>query len=195
MEERKIKKIILMAVLICSIKSYGEIFKYETFDYLFQIKNKKEIEEGRGEIYIDNKITETDLIINCKNENINMSIKLKEKSRIKLIEILQKYLAWADLAEKRGIKMDKSIDKIENVKIKIDRNLKTNEITRELKFILFYYDTEKYYLTVEFNEVQGKKAESIHFNREQIIELMNKINEDAVKDGIQLYERQYEKGE
>jgi outer membrane protein assembly factor BamE (lipoprotein component of BamABCDE complex) len=190
MEERKIKKIILAVILICSINSYGETFKYNDFDYIFKTKDKKEFIDGIGEIYIDSKMTSTELILKLDNENINMSIKLKEKSRLKMIEIMQKYLAWADVAERKEIKMDKYIDKIDNIKIEIERKIKKTEITRELKFILFYYDTEKYYLTIEFNEVQGKKAESIHFNREQVIELINKVNEDAVKDGIKLYEIQ-----
>ena len=47
-------------------------------------------------------------------------------------------------------------------------------------------------LSIEFTEVQGKKAEKIYLNREQVIELINKINEDAIKDGIKLHEMNQE---
>ncbi len=192
MEESKIKKIILLITLICSLTIYGEEFKYDSFDYMFQMKNQKELKDGIGELYIENSISATDLIVKYNNENMTVQFKLKEKVRQKTVDILQKYLAWSNAAENKGMKMDKYIDKIDNIRISIEKNLRKSELTRELRMNLFYYDIGIYYLSIEFTEVQGKKAEKIYLNREQVIELINKINEDAIKDGIKLHEMNQE---
>ena len=161
---------------------------YQNFEYMTKFKKEKDMKEMSGEIEIESSITAVNAILKYETENRKIKLKLKEKDRAKIIEITQKYLAWAEVAEKKGMKMDKVIEKMEKMQIIIEKESNSLTINRDITFNLFYYDTEKYYMAREYTEVQGKIPERIFLNREQSIEMLNKINEEAIKDGIKLHE-------
>ena len=184
----KIKKIIFIILIFYALNLYGEVFKYQNFEYMTKFKKDNDMKEMSGEIEIENSIAAINAVLKYETENSKIKLRLKEKDRKKLIEITQKYLAWAEVAEKKDMKMDKTIDKIEIMEVITEKESKSLIIKRDITFNLFYYDSEKYYMTIEYVEVQGKKPERVFLNREQAIEILNKINEEAIKDGIKLHE-------
>lgn len=188
MEGIKIKKIMFIISIFYVLNVYGDVFMYQNFEYMTKFKKAKEMKDMLGEIDIESSITSVSVILKYETENSKIKLKLKEKDRAKIIEITQKYLAWAEVAEKKGMKMDKIIDKMEKMQVIIEKESKRLTINRDITFNLFYYDAEKYYMAIEYTEIQGKMPERIFLNREQSIEMLNKINEEAIKDGIKLHE-------
>lgn len=182
---------VLSGIFMLSSILYCSEFKYEEFDYKVEINSKSEkiAEDRTGEIDVESTLTENKITVKYSiKESEKIEVVLGEKERKKVTEIMQKYLAWAGDAERKNMKMDKTISKIEKVRINIERNGKKSQLRKDMEFNLVFYDEGEYYFGMEFIEVQGKKAEKIYFNRDQVIEMLNKINEEAIKDGITLYE-------
>ena len=76
---------------------------YQNFEYMTKFKKEKDMKEMSGEIEIESSITAVNAILKYETENSKIKLKLKEKDRAKIIEITQKYLAWAEVAEKKGM--------------------------------------------------------------------------------------------